>query len=347
MKPTLKSWIKWLAPLVVLIVALVAFRDELPFLGEAFYTLLEASPLPLVFAVLTAVGAIVAMAEVMRLLMNSGNDFDVSLKDTTAITLASNAWSTSLPGGPAFSAWLTYRVQRSWGASVALCGWFFVVSSVISTMWLVLIGIGAVLFLGAELNLLTLLATLALTVLVIFAVYWATRNPDTLRRWVSRLPTKLRGSAVKVVDQLATVEMSGQAFAGASAYSLLNRLLDAMTLYFAVWAVVDVAPGFTADQNQTTIMGVALAYVMAKLAGTAQITPGGVGTVEALTVGALVASGMTLVDATAATLIYRIISFALITLIGWIVFLVRYAGKGYMLGRVSPAADTKDAGAKD
>ena len=42
---------------------------------------------------------------------------------------------------------------------------------------------------------------------------------------------------------------------------------------------------------------------------------------------------MTLVDATAATLIYRIISFALITAIGWVVHVVCYAGRGYMLGK--------------
>ena len=42
-----------------------------------------------------------------------------------------------------------------------------------------------------------------------------------------------------------------------------------------------------------------------------------------------------LVDATAATLIYRIISFALITAIGWVVHVVCYAGRGYMLGAPS------------
>ena len=36
--------------------------------------------------------------------------------------------------------------------------------------------------------------------------------------------------------------------------------------------------------------------------------------------------------ATAATLIYRIISFVLITAIGWVVHVICYAGRGYMLG---------------
>ena len=72
---------------------------------------------------------------------------------------------------------------------------------------------------------------------------------------------------------------------------------------------------------------------MTKLAGAAQVTPGGIGTVEPIATASLVASGLTLVDATAATLIYRIISFALITAIGWVIYLVAYAGKGFMLGR--------------
>lgn len=338
MKNTVRVWARWLAPLIVLIVLLVAFRDELPFLGEAFRTLLDAHPGPLVPAVITAVLALVAMAEVMRLLMNSGNNLGISVGETSAITLASNAWSTSLPGGPAFSAWLTYRVQRSWGASPGLCGWFLVVSSVISTMWLVVIGIAAVVLLGAQLSLTSLVLTFILTVVALGAVYWATTNPATLKRWAENLPAKFRTGAVKVVDQLATVTMTKRAFVGASMHSLLNRLFDALTLYFSVWAVVGTAPGFEPAPNHTTVMGVALGYVMAKLAGTAQITPGGVGTVEALTAGALVASGMTLVDATAATLIYRIISFGLITLIGWGVFLVKYAGKGFMLGRTEPAS---------
>lgn len=332
MSSTLKSWIRWLAPLAVLIVALIAFRDELPFLGEAFYTLLDAHPLPLLAGLVSAVLALLAMAQVMRLLINTDKDLQVPLKDAMDVTLASNAWSTSLPGGPAFSGWLTFRVQRSWGASIALCGWFFVVSSVISTMWLVLIGIGAVLFLGAQLSLTSLIVTLVLTIFVIWAVYWATTHPDVLRGWARHLPKRFRANGIKVVNQLATVHMTPWAFMGASAASLANRLLDALTLFFSVWAVTGTMSGIEATHNHTSIMGVGLAYVMAKLAGSAQITPGGLGTVEALTAGALVASGMTLVDATAATLIYRIVSFALITIIGWIIYLAKYAGKGYMLG---------------
>ena len=82
--------------------------------------------------------------------------------------------------------------------------------------------------------------------------------------------------------------------------------------------------------------GVALAYLTAKLAGSAQVTPAGLGTVEAAIIATLVATGMTAVDATGAAIIYRLISFALITIIGWLIYFWHYARKGHYLRRLEP-----------
>ena len=279
-----------------------------------------------------AVLAIVAMAAVMRILLTK-DGVRVNMANTTAITLASNAWSTTIPGGPALSAWLTFNVHRSWGASVGLCGWFFVISGALSTVWMVVIGIAAVIFLGAHLSVLALAGSLTVAVGAIAGVFWAIYNPDVLRRWVRFLPEKVRGKVEEVIDQLSSIRMTPGAFLAAATFSLLNQLIDVATLYFSVTAVTGALPGLSAGLNETTIQGVALAFIMTKLAGAAQVTPGGIGTVEPVATASLVASGLTLVDATAATLIYRIISFALITAIGWIIYLLAYAGKGFMLGR--------------
>lgn len=329
-----KRWIGWVAPVVVLAVVLLVFRDELPFLGEAFRQLRRAAPGPIVLAVLTALLAIVAMAAVMRILL-SEDGVRANMGNCTAITLASNAWSTTIPGGPALSAWLTYRVHRSWGASTGLCGWFFVISGALSTVWMVVIGIAAVIFLGARLSVWALVGSLAVAIAAIAMLFWATFNPDVLRRWVRYLPAGVRSRVLPVIDQLSAIRMTVPAFLAAAAFSLLNQLFDVTTLLFSVWAVTGNVPGFTAGLNETTVQGVALAYIMTKLAGAAQITPGGVGTVEPVATASLVASGLTLVHATAATLVYRIISFALITLIGWVLYLFVYAGRGFMLGRPS------------
>lgn len=312
-----RTWLRWIAPVALAVVVLVVLRDQMPFFGEAWRAVRAAAPLPLAGAVATALLALVAMAGVMQILLNVEGRIAGPL-GTNAIVIASNAWSTTVPGGPALSAWLTYRVHRSWGASTGLCGWFFVVSGALSTVWLVLIGIAAVVLLGADLSVVSLLASLAAAALTIAAVFWATTHPAVLKRWVRFLPTRVHERAVAVIDQVAAIRISATAFSGAAALSLANRLLDLATMVCSVWAV---------SSSSIALSGICLAFIMTKLAGSAQFTPGGLGTVEPVAVGMLVAAGLPLADATAVTVVYRAISFALITAIGWVVYGSIYAGR--------------------
>ena len=289
----------------------------MPFFGDAWRAVRSASPLPLLGSVVTALLALVAMAGVMQILLNVEGRI-TGVARTNAIVFASNAWSTTVPGGPALSAWLTYRVQRTWGASTGLCGWFFVVSGALSTVWLVLIGIVAVVLLGADLSVTSLVLSLVAAALTIAAVFWATLNPAVLKRWVRFLPSRVHERAVAVIDQVAAIRISAPAFAGAAGLSLCNRLLDLATMVCSVWAV---------SSSSISLSGICLAFIMTKLAGSAQVTPGGLGTVEPVAVGMLVAGGLSLADATAATVIYRAISFALVTAIGWIVYSAFYLGR--------------------
>ncbi|WNI13108.1 YbhN family protein [Corynebacterium sp. Z-1] len=337
MRSQVWRWVRWLTPLAVLVLLALVFRDELSFIGEATRALADAPLAPVAAAIACALLSIVCMAAVMQLLINVERPV-AHLPQASAITLASNAWSTSIPGGPAVSAWLTFRVQRSWGASAGVCGWFFVVSGALSTVWLVLIGIAAVIFLGASLSLAALGVSLAVAVGTTLALYWATRNSELLKKWVRYVPERVRGKLISVIDEVSRIRMSAGRFALTALLSLLNRLFDLAVLYFSVWATSGEVPLSNPGLNQTTLAGVTLAFVMTKLAGAAQVTPGGVGTVEAIAAGTLVAGGLPLVDATAATLIYRGVSFALITAIGWVVYLATYAGRGFMIGAPQPDA---------
>ncbi|UBI09445.1 YbhN family protein [Corynebacterium coyleae] len=312
-----RNWLRWIAPVVLVVVVLVTLRDRMPFFGDAWRAVRSASPPPLLGTVVTALLALVAMAGVMQILLNVEGRI-TGVASTNAIVFASNAWSTTVPGGPALSAWLTYRVHRSWGASTGLCGWFFVVSGALSTVWLVLIGIVAVVLLGADLSVTSLVLSLVAAALTIAAVFWATLNPAVLKRWTRFLPDRVRERAVAVIDQVSAIRISAPAFAGAAGLSLCNRLLDLATMVCAVWAV---------SSSSISLSGICLAFIMTKLAGSAQVTPGGLGTVEPVAVGMLVAGGLSLADATAATVIYRAISFALVTAIGWIVYSAVYLGR--------------------
>lgn len=325
-----KRWIRLLVSLAILIALGWFFRDELDFIGEGLRRLEHAQPLAIIAVIIASSGAIFAMSEVMRWLMRAGG-LDVPPTETAAITLASNAWSTTLPAGPAFSAVLTFHVQRSWGATVALGGWFLVVSSAISTLWLVIIGLGAVLFLNADMALWSLLATLLAMVALTATLFWITNNPRTIENWVRRL-SFVRGEKqegiVTQIRNLDEVHLSRWQFAVVSFHSLANRLLDMLSLWACVWAVTDNLPALNADADHAPIAGVALAYITAKLAGSAQVTPAGLGTVEAAIIATLVATGLTAVDATSAAIIYRLISFALMTIIGWVVYFWHYARRG-------------------
>jgi uncharacterized protein (TIRG00374 family) len=94
--------------------------------------------------------------------------------------------------------------------------------------------------------------------------------------------------------------------------SLLNWVTEILCLLFCVHAV-----GAT-----PSIAGVVLAFITAKLVGQAQITPGGLGPVDAALVGMLVgAAQMGSAKALAAVIVFRMISFLGLAIIGWLVFL--------------------------
>lgn len=339
-----KKWITWGISLGVLAALGWFFRGELDFIAEGLRQLRHAEPIPVFLVAVFAFAAIAAMSEVMRLLIRAGK-VEVPLRETYAITLASNAWSTTLPAGPAFSALLTFQVQRRWGASVALCGYFFFLSGVMSSMWLALIGVAGVFFLQASMSLTSLLGTVALMAAATGAIFWVTAHPDTIQRWLRRLQRRPGGLVSRIIDEvdkLRFVHLTRPAFAAVAGASLTHRLCDLLALWSCVWAVSGAMPWLEAAPNSTTLAGVALAYLAAKLAGSAQVTPGGVGTVEAALIAPLVATGMTAADATSAAIIYRLISFALVTIIGWVIYVWHYARHGLTYAALNRDAATAD-----
>ncbi|WP_083640868.1 lysylphosphatidylglycerol synthase transmembrane domain-containing protein [Corynebacterium stationis] len=337
-------WLRWGASLLVLIVLIWVFRDELDFLEEGFRRLSHANAFAVVIVIIASLASLVAMSGVMQQLMVAGG-VNVSVKEATAISLASNAWSTTLPAGPAFSALLTFHVQRAWGATIALCAWFFVVSSAVSTIWLVLIGLSGVMLLRASIGLGALIISLALMVLLLAGLFWVTNNPRTVERWLKRqkiIKGKVRDGLVEQARNLKEVHLSRYQFLSVSALSFGHRLFDMVALWACVWAVSGAIPWINAGENETTLAGVTLAYITAKLAGSAQITPAGLGTVEAAIIATLVATGMTAVEATGTAVIYRLISFALMTAIGWVVYFWHYARKGLKMSSLSTTSGEKE-----
>src|SRR5699024_2272852 len=174
-------WLRWGASLLVLLVLIWVFRDELDFLSEGFRRLKHANAFAILIVIIASLASLVAMSGVMQQLMVAGG-VEVSVKEATAISLASNDWSTTLPAGPAVSALPTSHVLRSCGSTITLCACFFVVSTTISTIWLVLIVLSGVMSLQASIRSCALLASLVLIVLLLAGLFRLTKNPRTVQR---------------------------------------------------------------------------------------------------------------------------------------------------------------------
>lgn len=294
------KYLQLVVSLAVLAAAVWFFRDQLGFFRSGVASLGSARVLPLVLSVFSAVGALVAMGLVMHVLLVSAG-VDVRRRSTVLLAFIGNAWATTFPGGGALSAAYQYKVQRYWGASRLVCGWYVIFSGTLSNVWLAGLGIAAIVLTGATISLRSLLITVGVMVLLSVAIYVVSlKHP-----------------------KLSDVRLSPSSFLLAAGLSLANRLFDVLTLTLCLWAV-DATP---------SIFGVLLAYASAKIVGAVPITPGGLGPVEASMVAAFVSTGVDATTAAAAVVAYRIASFLLMTLVGWIAYIPKSWG---MCSRTQP-----------
>lgn len=331
-------WVRFFGPLVIIAIAAFLLRDQMPFLAEGYHDVLAADTSLTIAAFLAVFCSIVAMAEVMHSLLTVGGH-PVRLSKTLQLTLIGNAWSTTFPGGAAISTVYQYRTMRNWNVSLVVSSWFIVVSSALSTVWLIALGLVSIFFLNANFSLAPLLGSATIMIALAMAVFWATNHAGKteriargclriFNRLTRREPHRGMESLHRHIAQLDAVDLSFGRFLWVATLSLMNWLLDIVSLWLCIWAVTGVMPGFERQPDSTTVLGVTLAFVTSKIVGTAQITPAGLGPVEAAFTGSLVAVGMTASNAFGAVFVYRILSFALITAIGWIVYFIDTARGG-------------------
>ncbi|AKE42117.1 putative integral membrane protein [Corynebacterium kutscheri] len=330
MKFLQNKWVRFLSPLVVIVVAAFLLRDKMPFLSDGYQQVTQANPWLLLVAFLSIIASLVCMAEVMRLLLLAGGS-PISLKKTMKLTFIANAWSTTFPGGAAISTVYQFHTLRTWGVNAVISSWFIVVSGSISTVWLIALGLIAIIFLGAKFSILPLLGSAIILIGLALLLLWASKNPTKLEKYlspvvrtVSKFFRRDTAAAEKTLhthlQQIGKVTLPASKFRIISLLSLLNWLFDIISVWLCIWAITGVAPGLERTHEIPSILGITLAFVTAKIVGTANVTPAGLGPVEAAMTASLVAVGMTATNAFGAVFIYRIISFALITALGWAIY---------------------------
>jgi hypothetical protein len=234
------------------------------------------------------------------------------------MTFGAQAIANSLPGGTAASTVYAFRWFRRFGADTTLTTWSLagtVVASIVSLSLVATVGLGFAAELGASLDLIpviigVLLVTVAMGALFIYERPLARAVSGAIR--VSKAVTgRPRGNSdaqiQRIVQWITKVRLGWREVNTIVLWGVGNWLLDC-----ACFAMM-----FLAVHAPIPWKGLLLAYGAGQLAATLPITPGGLGAVEGSITIALVAFGGVRATTVDAVLIYRLISFWLILVIGW------------------------------
>ncbi len=234
------------------------------------------------------------------------------------LTFAAQAMANSLPLGSAPSAVYGFRWFRRFGADTTLAAWTLagtLVASVVSLSLVASLGLALATGEGASLDLVPVLIGALIVTVAIGALFVYERPLIMVVTWVLRAARALtghpRGDAQvqleRVLGWFTAVRLGWGQIIRIVLWGAGNWLLDC-----ACFAMM-----FTAVGAPIPWKGLLLAYGAGQLAANLPITPGGLGAVEGTITIALVEFGGNKDSTVSAVLMYRLLSFWLVLVIGW------------------------------
>jgi uncharacterized protein (TIRG00374 family) len=276
-------------------------------------------------AIVCEMASIATFSRLRRSLLRAGG-VRVGPTRMGALTLASTAISATVPAGVAVSAGYLYRQLRRMGASAPLVTWTLVAGSVVSALAFTVITIvGTVLSGGSSiddiagaggLSLLAVLGFIALLTVV-------TRHPRPLLRAAKslcgRLPLRRSRACTgsddaaveRVADQITAITPRARDWTAAFLFATLNWATDLACFVLCCYAVG--ASGLS--------LGMAvLAYVAGLATTSISLLPGGLGSVDAGLLVGLTHGGVAGPVAVAGIVTYRLVAYALVAVVGWVVW---------------------------
>jgi uncharacterized membrane protein YbhN (UPF0104 family) len=233
-------------------------------------------------------------------------------------TFAAQALANSLPGGNAVSAVYSFRWYRRFGAGNTLATWAItgvVLASIISLALVATVGLALATEQGASLDLIpaivgALAVTVALGALFLYErpVRWTVDRALRASRALTGRPGAGAEERIQQsVDRITAIRMGPGRATSTVAWGSANWLFDC-----ACFAMM-----FPAIGAPVPWKGLLLAYGAGQLAASLPITPGGLGVVEGSITIALVAFGGAQTTTVDAVLLYRLISFWMVLVVGW------------------------------
>jgi pimeloyl-ACP methyl ester carboxylesterase/uncharacterized membrane protein YbhN (UPF0104 family) len=274
-------------------------------------------------AIALEAASMAAFAFMLRRLLATGGA-RVGVRPMLATSLAANALSVSIPlAGPELATAFTFRRFTRQGADAPLAGWSLLAGGVVSSAAgaLVLAGGGLASGNGLVAGFAVpsgVLAVIALLVLAAAArkpqlrdgiqrpATWALRHVARLLRRPAQDPGAIIGAWAQ---RLGSLQLAPSGWVTVTGLGVGNWLADAAVLVVSIRAA-----GGPVPWNDLLLV-----YGSGVAAQSLNITPGGLGVAEGTLSLALVATGLRASQALAAVLLYRLASFWLVALAGWLV----------------------------
>ena len=248
---------------------------------------------------------------------------DLSLASLTLVSLANNAIAYSVPGEPAVSSAYRYRFFRRQGASGASSGWAILtilIAQAIGMSLVLLVGVLVALSGRAGVQARGIVCVGLVVVLVAGALLvrrdLLLRFLGVLVRLSRRVTGHPRGDVMERIEstlqRMREIPLTCGAAIGLVAMATALWLMDFAILVCCFGAVHASIPW----------SGVLLAFGVAQIAASLPLIPGGIGIVEGSLAVILVAYGAKKVPALAVVLLYRLLTFWLVIIVGWITIAV-------------------------
>jgi uncharacterized protein (TIRG00374 family) len=315
------SWRRWAVGIVCVVLLAVAVHVEGPMLTESIHSFAHLRWRFVIWAVLLEAMSMYALALMERRILTLAG-VRLPVGRAIAIAYASNAMAKSLPIiGSGAATGFSYRRLVSQGAAPTVAGWALILAGIVSNAaFVVVISIGAIVS-GNVWAVVAGGAGLVLSVVVVIVAATAIRRPSVRER-VTRASVWTLRLGQRVVRRPAgdPAEIVADTLAALGVFRLNRRdVLLVVASAFRNWAfdLLCLAFSIRAAGAQVPWWGIVLAWAAGSGGASLNLTPGGLGIVEAALTGALVALGVPAGPALTAVLVYRAITFWLAIAIGW------------------------------
>jgi uncharacterized protein (TIRG00374 family) len=299
-----------------------------PYLGRAIDAVSDPDPFWLTIAVLAELVSLSGAAHVQRRMLHAGGT-RVTRGRMMALTYTANAVSATLPAGPALSSGYTFRRMRDWGASVPLAVFALIASGILSSIAFAGLVVAAVIFAKTG-SLEPALLGVALGVLIIGLVFGRRyfQRPDALMHfaevvlgWVNRILRREahngRARLLELIADFTQVKPRKRDWAAGLGFACVNWGADLLCLIAACRAV---------HMHTASLALIVAAYVAGMSTSGISLLPGGLGIVDGAMILVLTRGHghVGTVTATAAVLLYRLVSYAFNVVLGWSIWTISW-----------------------